>query len=543
MYKRETALLRDPAFRVSLVLAMLGFVSSAHAAPSDVAAAAQRGDIGRVQALLSQGEDANGATADGSSALLWAAYHSDPQLVTALVGAGADANVANDYGVTPLLQASRTGDAAVIAALLDGGADLELAHPEGETALMAAALTGRIDAVRLLLERGADPNAVDTFQEQTALMRAAAEGHLEAVDLLLAAGADPNAQARVSTLKKRSINADFPSGGLTALMWAVRNGHEAVARRLVAGGADLNLTNGDGATAMMIAIVNDRYDFAATLLELGGDANDGSLYHAVEMRDATTDWFARDGSRLRANHPNQHTALDLIQLLLDAGADPNKTFVGQMHSATMCCDTFANASPFYRAAIAADVEALKLLLAHGADLDWTPTEVEDGARGANANVGRAAIIAAMYGGRGVPLSAGPGFGREGPPPFREPSEREPVAAVRLLLEAGASPDVATPDGKTALHHAVERRDVGVLQALTGAGASLDAPNADGKTALQLAEGLGPEPPADPFGPPRETGGATSEELVVVLREAMQAAGAVEPGPNARARAAQDEGGD
>ena len=38
----------------------------------------------------------------------------------------------------------------------------------------------------------------------------------------------------------------------------------------------------------MIAIVNDRYDLAATLVELGADVNDGSLYHAVEMRDATT---------------------------------------------------------------------------------------------------------------------------------------------------------------------------------------------------------------------------------------------------------------
>ena len=59
------------------------------------------------------------------------------------------------------------------------------------------------------------------------------------------------------------------------------------------------MTNGDGATAMIIAIVNDRFDLAATLLELGADANDGSLYHAVEMHDATTDMRARDGSRLR----------------------------------------------------------------------------------------------------------------------------------------------------------------------------------------------------------------------------------------------------
>src|SRR5690606_18475563 len=115
----------------------------------------------------------------------------------------------------------------------------------------------------------------------TALMWAAAEGHVEVVDALLASGADPNLQAHVTSLTDRH-NADHPTGGFTALMWAVRNGHEETVRRLVAGGADLHLKNGDGATATTIAIYNDRFDLAATLVNLGADVNDGSLYVAVE---------------------------------------------------------------------------------------------------------------------------------------------------------------------------------------------------------------------------------------------------------------------
>ena len=46
---------------------------------------------------------------------------------------------------------------------------------------------------------------------------------------------------------------------------------------------------------------------------------------------------ARDGSRLRADHSNKLTSLDLIKLLLERGADPNKTFAGQLHSTTLCC--------------------------------------------------------------------------------------------------------------------------------------------------------------------------------------------------------------
>jgi ankyrin repeat protein len=239
------------------------------------------------------------------------------------------------------------------------------------------------------------------------------------------------------------------------------------------------------------------------------------------MRDATTDWYARDGSKLRANHANQRTALDLIAFLLDKGADPNKAFVGQMHSSTMCCDTSANASPFFRAAIAADVEALKLLLAHGANLEWSPSNIDGGARGVNDNVGRTPLMMAMKGGRGVPLSAGPGFSRQGDPPFREPSNREPSAAVRLLLEAGANPNAVAPNGATVLHQAVDTRDLETLRALTEAGAALDARNPDGLTALQLAEALKPlDPNANPFGPQRKNG-ATPEQVAALLREAAQ----------------------
>ena len=124
-------------------------------------------------------------------------------------------------------------------------------------------------------------------------------------------------------------------------MFAARNGHEDVVTALIKGGADPKLTNGDGATATMVAIVNDRFDLANKLVDLGADPNDGSLYFAVDMHDATTDMRAHDGSRLRADHPNKLTALDLVKLLLDRGADPNKAFVGQLHSTTLCCDARA----------------------------------------------------------------------------------------------------------------------------------------------------------------------------------------------------------
>src|SRR5262245_6481159 len=335
--------------------------------------AARDGDFEAVRTLIAKGVNVNELARDGSTALLWAVHQGDVKMVRALISTGANFNTPNRYGVSPLLEASRAGDAAIIGELLKAGADVKKAvHPEGETPLMAASRTGNVAAVDLLLEAGSNANAADTYQNQTALMRAAEEGHVDVVNALLGAGANPNTKAHVSPLTERK-HADHATGGFTALMFAVRNGHENVVRALVKGGADLKAANGDGLTATSIAITNDRFDLARTLMDLGADANDGALYFAVDMHDATSDMHARDGSRLRAEHPNQLTALDLIKLLLDRGADPNKAFIGQIHNTSLCCDAEQNSSPFFRAAIASDVEVLKLMIRHGAKLEWCPT--------------------------------------------------------------------------------------------------------------------------------------------------------------------------
>ncbi len=503
--------------------ALLGLASGEAAAA--LATAARDGDFAAVRAQLATGADANEAESDGSSALLWAAYHSSTELVALLLASGADPNLANGFGVTPLLQASRYGDVATMRALLDGGADVAGAIREGETPLMAAARTGNAEAVGLLLERGSDPNAAETVEGQTALMWATAEGHSSVVDMLLAAGADPNLKARTSELTKRSMRTDFPSGGFTALMWAARNGNEDMVRRLVEAGADVNLTNGDGATAMMLAIVNDRYDMAAMLLELGTDANDGSLWHAIEMRDAPTDWRARDGSRLRNDHPNRLTGLDLIELLLAAGADPNKPFTGQMHNASMCCDTKGSGTPFYRAAVAADVEAMALLIARGADLEWAPAPVEGmPPMPFGDNTGLTPLMVAINGGKGLLMAGGPGDIRESKIGiFREPGNRNPTDAVKLLLEAGANPNAVNPKGDTALHIAAHDGRLEVLRELVAGGADVTARNAAGQTALELVESMKPrvlDPIAEMIGIFDD--GAQPADTAAFLRELIAA---------------------
>jgi ankyrin repeat protein len=494
-----------------------------------VTEAARTDDLPAVHKLIKEHADVNAPANDGSTALLWAAFHSNAEMTKELLAAGAAVDAANHYGVTPLLQASRNGDVEVMKALLDGGAEPTRWHAEGETPLMAASRTGRVDAVQLLLTHGSFVNAADPFQEETALMWASAEGHLEVVKALLAAGADPNQKAHVSTITERK-NADHPSGGFTALMFAVRNGHEEVSKALIAGGADLKLTNADGATATIIAIVNDRFDLAKELLDLGADPNDGSLYFAVDMHDATIDMRAHDGSRLQPSHPNKMTALTLVKSLLDLNADVNKPFVGALHSTTLCCGASINSSPFYRAATAADVEVLKLMLAihtpnGGAKLEWTPSEVKpkDGKAPArpNPNAGKTPLMAAIKGGQGAPIAGGPGFTRIGPPIFREPGNRDPLEALKLLLAAGADANAKAGDGSTPLHQAVQESHVGMIRALAAAGGKLDAVNKDNLTPLLLAEAPKKPDPSDMgdldvYKPKRDS----KEEVVAALRELM-----------------------
>jgi ankyrin repeat protein len=524
---------------LSLAVLLVSIVRGA--GDSAITKAVKGGDLATVRKLIASNADVNVPSGDGSTPLLWAVHNSDVEMTRALIAAGAKVDVANNYGVTPLLDASRTGDAMMVELLLKAGADPKRTHPEGETALMAASRAGSIPTVRLLLERGVDVNATDSFQRESALMWASAEGHLDVVDTLLKAGANPNLQAHVTSITQRK-NADHPTGGFTALMWAARNGSEDVVRRLAQGGADLNLKNGDNASAAMVAMYNDRFDLAKVIWDLGADVNDGSLYTAVEMRDSTTDQFAFDGSRLRPTHPNKLTSLDLIKILLERGADPNKTFVAQFHSTSMPNSDRFNNTAFYRAAIECDVESLKLLIAHGADLNQAPTgpvppppspdgdEPEGGRGRGNPNAGKTAAMAAMSGGRGPQMTGGPGYIRSGEVPYREPGSRKPLDAFVLLLKAGANPNAKGPDGSTLLHQAAAANNLDMIRALADAHVKFDEPNKDGLTALDIAEGKRPAgaparggrggaPPAGGRGRGGR-GGTTPQDVAKLLRELM-----------------------
>ncbi len=364
--------------------------------------AAMRHDVAAVRALVAQGVDVNAADGDGSTALHWAAHHGDIELTQALLEAGASIKATTRIGaMTPLFMATRNGNAAVIGALVAAGANASEANSNGTTVLMNAAASGNADAVTLLLERGANPNAIDVTNGQTALMFAAARNSAAAIKVLAAYGADPHIMTKVVKLERVRVDANgdpLPAaeaekaakeaalrkreervfgatviGGMTALHFAAREGHLDAVRALVAGGANVNLVSGGEKTSPLVeAIINGHIDLAAFLLERGADPNlaniDGltALYATIDMRWRHNTWYPQPTIEEETT-----PYLDLMSALLDRGANVNARVARKLWFRKFRYgDDWVEpngATAFWRAAQANDVAAMRLLARRGAD--------------------------------------------------------------------------------------------------------------------------------------------------------------------------------
>src|SRR5262245_14703223 len=73
------------------------------AGAATVADAAKADNLTALKKLIKERANVNATANDGSTALLWAVYHSNTEMIKELLAAGASVEVANHYGVTPLL--------------------------------------------------------------------------------------------------------------------------------------------------------------------------------------------------------------------------------------------------------------------------------------------------------------------------------------------------------------------------------------------------------------------------------------------------------
>jgi ankyrin repeat protein len=477
--------------------------------------AAAHQDRQAAEALIKQGIDVNARTADGTTALQWAAHWDDVELVDRLLNAGATVNAADDHGVTALALACQNVSARMADTLLKAGADPNIARTSGMTPLFDAIEVGSPQLVELLLAHGANVNAATTKTHITPLMWALGDGHADLAKTLLAHNADVQA---------------VTSDGFSALTFAARTSDIGSAKLLLAAGLPVNETGPNRVHALPYAALSGADAFALFLLDQGADPNATlSGVTALHAASGNATQFVADWQRARTGGVGLRSGvsvfgagtggrgmaegdhLPLIRSLMAKGARVNEpvttsamamSYIGRPTKGafeSFSCGTgdFRGATPLWLAAFAANsgfgpfgadnvpapndngpartdgavssllsTQVIETLLAGGADLTLTS---DDGT---------------------TPLMVAAGLGRctFNPNIKRGARSRGAEEAITALLDAGADVNAVNEADFTALHGAAYRGLNEVIKMLVDRGADINARDYRGRTAYRIAEG-------------------------------------------------------
>jgi len=491
-----------------LKLALVPILASAATDETPVADAAMHADRQLVLALIKRGADVNAAQGDGMTALHWAVMNDDLELVKALIHSGSHVSAATRLDAyTPILIAARNGNAAVLELLLNAGADAKAPTTNGASPLMLAAASGSADAAKMLLDHGADVNARERDRGETTLMFAAAANRASVIKILMQHSADSTIATKVVDVMKlpptgQTINVDRQQtnrelvgmeGGLTALMFAARQGAIEAVQALIDAGAQVNqVSPGDGTSPLLIAAINGRFDVAKYLLEHGADPNLASaagctpLYATLNVQWVPHSFYPQPTSQAQ----QRTTYLELMTALLEHGAKPNIQLKKKLwyngYNFDLSGVDETGSTPFWRAAQATDLAAMRLLLHWGADptIVTSPREKrrkQPSLGGDTAKIGSGA----NPGVNALQVAAGAGWDGN----FNANAPGGWMPSVKFLVEElGFDVNAADNKGSTPLHYAAARGDNEMIVYLISKGANVKAVNTAGQTVADMANG-------------------------------------------------------
>ena len=360
---------------VSVALALLPGAAMAAAvdAPdkeggTTLLAAVMRDDLVDARRLLRLGANADAANRYRVTPLYVAALHGNTDMMTALLAARADPNGAAPTGESLLMTAARAGDVKAMRLLIGAGARVDAREPAfNQTALMLAARSNSAAAVALLLDQGADIDARTTVGETPPFTPPCKGTGCGSEGAGINRGGLPDRGRR-----------DAAKGGMTPLLYAAREGADAAMAALIQRGANTELAEANGITPLLMALLNNQLGAARQLIDAGANVNVDDFYGrtplwaAVEYRNL--DMNNRTEDSPTTNNVDREASLPLIRLLLEKGANvnartrevpPSRKWLYALNDVSWV--DYTGQTPFLRAAFSGDTMVMRLLLEHGAD--------------------------------------------------------------------------------------------------------------------------------------------------------------------------------
>jgi len=330
------------------------------------------------------------------------------------------------------VEAAGQGNVGMVKSHLPPNADLKTINH----VFFGACVEGQIEMMQFLLTKGANVNCIGDDLGETPLMAAAQMGHAEAVKQLLARGADPNIKEKEGkTALSLALEYQHPEiaailqqhGAKATILDAASAGDvESVRAILKTDPQALNGKDALGYSPLYHAAEAGRNDVAAVLVAAGANANDFT---------GNNGWGY---SPLLIAAENGHG--DVVELLLEHGADIN--LKSRNGDSALCL-----------AASNGHVKVAEALLAHGAEVNMKGGSLME-----------TALDEAAYSGN--------------------------KAMAELLIAHKADLNVRDEYGFTPLHMAAYHGHADVVEILLAAGADINAKDKDGRTALWQAKSRG-----------------------------------------------------
>jgi ankyrin repeat protein len=264
----------------------------------------------------------------------------------------------------------------------------------------------------------------------------------------------------------------FQPGGMTPLLYAARDGHAEAAKVLLDAGADVDGTEANQITPLLMAISNNRMNVASLLIDRGAVLDRQDWYGRSPLWSAVNVRNLYVHNETFEHNVDRKAVLEVIRTLLARGAYANPR---------------TKESPPVRGHLLAITGTLEwvdftgqtpfLTAALAGDVTVMRLLLE---HGADPHI-------ATFGGT-TPLLAAAGVNWVVSQTYTE-SPAALLAAVELCVELGMDVNAANTMGITAIMGAANRGSDDIINYLFSQGARLDVADTEGRTPLDWARGV------------------------------------------------------